>query len=583
MGVINVLPLTVINKIAAGEVIERPASVVKELVENALDAEAALITVEIEDGGKKMIRVTDDGVGMEPDDLALAFSSHATSKLQTGDDLFFITTMGFRGEALSSIGAVSHARIVSRRRGSVEGGEVEVNGGAPEPVRAKGAPEGTTVEVADLFFNVPARRKFLKQAATESAHIVDAVSRVALAHPDVGFRLAHNGREVLNLRAAADRRRRVGDLYGRELAEALIEVDSGDGPVRVTGFVAPPVHSRANAKMQLTFVNGRYVRDRSITHAISAAYEGMLISRRYPMAFVFLQVDPREVDVNVHPTKIEVRFHRGPAVHQTVLNAAREALRRADLAPTVELPPGRAGGPAPRQPALPRIRPGVSQGTPFDRPISRPAPAPGAPDAAELGAPPAADEPPPHACFQVRNAYIIEERADGVAILDQHALHERILFSQIRERLDKARLESQRLLIPAVVELGKADTARLLAEKEGLAQLGIEVSEFGPDSVAVNAVPALLGTCSAESILHDVLAELGGDAADGAVETRKLAIARLIACKAAVKAGDRLTRSEMTSLLGKAATLDERDTCPHGRPTCIFFPFADLERQFKRQ
>jgi len=579
MGVINVLPLPVINKIAAGEVIERPASVVKELVENSLDAQATLVTVEIEDGGKKLIRVTDDGFGMAPDDVALAFSSHATSKLKTGDDLFFITTMGFRGEALSSIGAVSHARIVSRLRGAIEGAEIEIDGGAPEPAHAKGAPEGTCVEIADLFFNVPARRKFLKTASTEFSHIVELVSRVALARPDVAFRLSHNGRETLNVAATDDRRRRLGDLHGRELGDALIEIDSGDGPVRVTGFAAPPVHCRANKKMQFTYVNGRFVRDRRLAHAVGAAYEGLLIRGRFPVAFLFLQVDPREVDVNVHPTKIEVRFHQGQAVYKTLLNAVREALHGADLTPVFESGRDTSAGARPGVAPRPLPRSSSAPSTPFDRPLARPRPFQPGPAAA---AAPAEPEHNGRICFQVNDSYIVEERADGIAIFDQHALHERVLFNGIRERLDTAPLESQRRLIPAVVNLSKAETTQLLSEKDELARVGVELSEFGPDSVAVNALPAVLGTVDPEQVLHDILAELDGDARESPVETRRLAMAKLIACKAAVKAGERLTPSEMRSLLDKANASAKRDTCPHGRPVCIFLPYADLERQFER-
>ncbi len=600
MGVINVLPLSVINKIAAGEVIERPASVIKELVENSLDAGATSVFVEVEDGGRKLIRVVDDGFGMGPDDLALAFGSHATSKLKRGEDLSFIATLGFRGEALASIGAISHARIVSRLRGAAEGAEVEINGGVQEPVKAKGAPEGTAVEIADLFYNVPARRKFVKSASTEFAHIVELVSRTALACPAAAFRLTHNGREVLRLLATADRRRRLGDLYGRELADELIDVESGEGPVHVTGFAAKPAHCRANARMQLTYVNGRCVRDRSIGHAIGAAYEGVLTHGRFPVAFLFLQMDPREVDVNVHPTKIEVRFHQGQMVHQTVLNAVAEALHGADLTPALDTaslrpPPERAGAPAgPAKDGEGRggsVRPerlggmrSAAAPTPFDREIPRPGPSASARPAGASSEQDAADRTGvcPRAFFQLRNSYIVEERADGVAIIDQHALHERIIFSDIQQRLSKARLESQRLLIPAVVNLSKAEAALLIAEKDNLTELGVEVSEFGRDAVAVNALPVLLGGCSPESVVHDFLSCLSGDARNSPVETRRLEAARMIACKAAIKAGDRLTESEMRSLVEKADALAERDTCPHGRPLCIFLPFADLERQFGR-
>jgi len=577
MGVIRVLPQPVVNKIAAGEVIERPASVVKELLENSLDARASSITVEVEDGGKKLIRVADDGFGMAPDDLALAFGSHTTSKLKDDEDLSFIATLGFRGEALASVGSVSHARIVSRLQGATEGAEAEVRGGAPQPVRAKGAPEGTTVEVANLFYNVPARRKFLRATGTEYGHVVDCVSRIALANPAVGFKLIHNGRETLTLRAGSDRRRRLGELYGKDLADALLEVDSGEGPVHVVGFAAPPVYCRANAKMQFTYVNGRFVRDRSIAHAIGAAYEGLLVHGRHPVVFLFLQMDPREVDVNVHPTKIEVRFHQGQMVHKTVLNAVREALRGADLAPVFE--PGArsetAVGPPRRERAA--ASPGAGGPLPFDRPSPRgapplPGPATGAPVAPREGR-----------CFQVHNAYIVEERADGIAIIDQHALHERVLFEGIRRRLGTAKLERQRLLVPAVVRLTRAEAALLLSEKEGLADVGLELSEFGGDSVAVNALPAVLGQADPAGVLHEIFAGLEGEPRDAPVEARRLAIARMIACKAAVKAGDRLTESEMQSLLERGETLAGADTCPHGRPARIFLPYADLERQFKRQ
>ncbi len=593
MGVINVLPQTVINKIAAGEVIERPASVVKELVENSLDAQAASVTIEIEDGGKKLIRVIDDGFGMAPDDVALAFGSHATSKLKTGEDLFFIGTLGFRGEALASIGAVGHARIVSRLQDAVEGAEVEVNGGAAEAARAVGAPEGTTVEVADLFFNVPARRKFLKSASTEYAHIVDFVSRVALANPAVAFKLSHNGRETLGVHATTERRRRLAELYGRELADALIEVDSGEGPVHVTGFAAPPSQARSNAKMQLTFVNGRYVRDRRISHAIASAYEGVLIRGRYPVAFIFLQADPREVDVNVHPTKIEVRFQQGQVVYKTVLNAVREALRGADLEPVFEdavAPRGTAPTWPERrtQPELPLsgadgplldvsrrrgARTSAVAGSTGSERLAAPAPS--------FGPQPPVDSRPP--LFQIANTYICEERSDGIALIDQHALHERVIFEEIQERLERAPLESQQLLIPAVVDLSKPEVALLTAEKDNLAALGVHLAAFGQDAVAVSAVPAVLGEGSSEGLLHDFLAEFGGDKRETPVEEKRLAAAKLIACKAAVKAGDRLTDSEMRSLLEKSRGLTERDTCPHGRPVCIFFPFSELERQFQRR
>ena len=600
MGIISVLPTTVINKIAAGEVIERPASVVKELVENSLDAGASAVIIELEDGGRKLIRVIDDGFGMAREDLELAFHSHATSKLKTGDDLFLIQTLGFRGEALASIGAISHARIISRLRNSVEGGEVEINGGQQESIRAKGAPEGTAVEVADLFFNTPARRKFLRSAATELAHTVDLVTRIALAKPNVHFKLINNGRETFNTHICENQRRRIADLFGPELAEPLIEINSGDGPIRVTGYAAPPTHCRGNSKLQMTYVNGRFVRDRGISHAIASAYEGLLMQGRYPVVFLFLEMDPGIVDVNVHPTKIEVRFQDSQMIYRTVLNALSEALRQADLTPRFS---PRYGEFSLRPTAVPQ--PQRQDELQVNAPLEReqwptsvaPRPAPAHEHGHAIGQvettnfdqmperpaiPPTerADERPPR-LFQIQNSYILDERTDGIAIIDQHALHERIIFNEIMARLVRAPLESQRLLIPSVVHLSKPDLSLALSEKDTLAELGIEIAEFGPDAVAVSTLPLIIRPDQADALLNEFLSELSAGTAPA--NQRRLSAAKLIACKAAVKAGDRLTESEMKSLLHKSASISESDTCPHGRPTCIFLPFSDLEKQFGRK
>ncbi|MBM4084919.1 MAG: DNA mismatch repair endonuclease MutL, partial [Planctomycetes bacterium] len=304
MSIIKVLPESVVNKIAAGEVVERPASVVKELVENSLDAGATRIDIEMEEAGKRLIRVTDNGSGMAPDDLALAFASHATSKLQTSDDLFKITTLGFRGEALPSIGAVSQARIVSRAKGAPSGGEVEIRGGALGAVQERGAAEGTSVEVRNLFFNTPVRRKFLRSVPTEMSYISDMLTRLALAAPSVHFTLTHNGRQVFNLPPAQRLSDRIEGFFGKELAEDLIAVNWSDPSLTVAGFAAPPRHERSNTKMQFTFVNGRYVRDNTLLHAIGQTYHGLLLAKRCAIVFLFLKTAPDSVDVNVHPTKI---------------------------------------------------------------------------------------------------------------------------------------------------------------------------------------------------------------------------------------------------------------------------------------
>ncbi|MFO8006246.1 MAG: DNA mismatch repair endonuclease MutL, partial [Candidatus Brocadiia bacterium] len=334
---IRILPASLTNKIAAGEVVERPASVVKELVENSLDAGAERIEVELEDGGSKLIRVVDDGCGMDADDLALAFAGHATSKLAEGDDLFDIRTMGFRGEALASIGAVSQARIVSRTPASDSGHEVSVEGGVISPVKACGAPVGTQVEVRNLFGNIPARKKFLKTTATEMAHISEAVTRAALARPDIHFVLTHKGRTVFNLPPAESRAQRIGEFYGREVADNLIPLRWQSPELEIEGYLLPPFVDRRTTRMQYTYVNGRYVRNKTLLHAVGEAYRGMITSGRRPVCFLFLTLDPRTVDVNVHPTKLEVRFRAGRQVHSQLLAAMRECLREAKITPQVAL------------------------------------------------------------------------------------------------------------------------------------------------------------------------------------------------------------------------------------------------------
>ncbi|HUW34674.1 MAG TPA: DNA mismatch repair endonuclease MutL, partial [Planctomycetota bacterium] len=346
MGIIRKLPDTVANKIAAGEVVERPASVVKEIVENSIDAESSRIEVELEDGGKRLIRVSDNGTGIAPDDLDLAVESHATSKLKDSNDLFFITTLGFRGEALPSIGAVAELRIASRVRGADAGAEVEVIGGKKTPVKAAGVPEGTIIEVRNLFFNIPARRKFLKTSSTELSHAVDIITKMALAYPSVSFRLVHNGREVVSVLQNEDRLRRIASFFGKDLHDGLLEVNSGSGPLTIHGYVAPPSITRANAKLQYIFLNGRFIRDKTVASAIRDAYAGTLPAGKHPVVVLFLQIDPREVDVNVHPTKYEVRFRDSHLIYSGVRRMISERLgKTSPPAPSPSLERGEEAGP----------------------------------------------------------------------------------------------------------------------------------------------------------------------------------------------------------------------------------------------
>jgi len=587
MGLIRVLPQTVINKIAAGEVIERPASVIKELLENSLDAGATRVEVEIEEGGQKLIRVTDNGQGMDAEDVSLAFESHATSKLRDSADLFFITTMGFRGEALPSIAAVSQVRLVSRARASQEGHEISVNGGLKSEVKACGAAEGTTVEVRNLFFNLPARRKFLKAIPTEASHIVDVITQIALARPDVHFVMKRGPKEIINTPAGEDRRQRLADFFTAELSDALLPIDGGHGPVRVTGYVAPPHEARANTKLQMTFLNNRLVRDKGLTRALMDAYAGLLPPGRFPPAFLFVQMDPREVDVNVSPTKIYVRFRNAQDAFLAVREAVAAALASHDIQPHIAVPgaesihapqtPPSAGaslgagrGFAAPRPALPLSWAGAA------RPTEMPSPRPAVPQG------PAAPHPAPRRAVQLHNAFIVVEDPDGLEIIDQHALHERILYERMQKRLADAPLESQRLLVPEVIELSKREIELLAPALEVARELGIQIEPFGERSVAVHALPALLTHEPPDRLVRELLDELGESTGAGVVAELRERLMQMIACKAAVKAGEPLSDAEITSLLERRDQVERPEACPHGRPTSLRLSLAELRKHFKR-
>ena len=587
MGSIQELPELVANKIAAGEVIERPASVVKELVENAIDAGSTRIDIQLEQGGRKLIRVTDNGTGMDEADVAMCFRPHATSKLRTSQDLFFITTLGFRGEALPSIGSVAQVRLVSRRQGQPGGTAVEVAGGTLTEAKAAGAPEGTTVEVRNLFFNTPARQKFMRAPRTELGHVMDMVTRIAMPHEHIHFTVTNDGKRLVNAPATTAPRERVAAFIGTDLAHELLAVDGGDGPLHVQGFIAPPANSRASTAMQFIFLNRRYVRDRALSSAIRQAYEGLLMPRRYPMLFLFLQIDPREVDFNVHPTKIEVRFRQGRRVFAAVLGALRAALGGADLAPPLlpSQPVPTSWDQARREMAgAPRLRPPDAPGAPL--PFAEP------PEHLEDArtSPRTLPPPDPFAAparrppfFQIHNAYIVEEIPEGFRLTDQHALHERVLYEELIARSADAGVESQRLLMPEVVHLSAAEAAVAAGILEPLRTLGVEASEFGDNTLAVQAVPRLIGDIDVPQLIHDLLAELATGADATSVQLQRRHLARALACKAATKAGDRLRESEIEALLARRDALGPNaETCPHGRPVSLVFSLADMERQFKR-
>ncbi|MHC4715450.1 MAG: DNA mismatch repair endonuclease MutL [Planctomycetota bacterium] len=610
---IRVLPTHLVNKIAAGEVIERPASIVKELVENAIDAGATAIDITVEDGGRKLISVRDNGTGMGAEDLALAFASHATSKIAGDEDLFDIRTMGFRGEALASIAAVSHARIVSRPRGSDAAGghEIRAEGETIHPVRPASTPAGTTVTVRDLFFNTPARRKFMRTASTEFGHVSEQLARLALPHPRIGFTLTHNKRQTNDLPATEDLRQRTAGLFGAELAESLVELAASERGLGIAGLIGPPSTTRASGRWQYFFLNGRYVRDRMLSHALREAYRGLVEASRYPVAMVFLAVEPAEVDVNVHPAKIEVRFRQSQLVHSQLLGALRDTLNRSQHAPAAELVSEPAS--MPDQPQRPedddarrrslkealadffKSQPPPQRPLEFsgarraaDRtpdPSGPPAPSP-ADIAADAPVPPAPPAPPPGAprAFQILDSYIVAATDDGLAIIDQHALHERILYEDLSRRMTAEPLIAQRLLIPETVAVTPAEKSALLARADMLERLGVEFTDFGPDRLAVHKLPALLAERSVPGgeFLRDLLDLLTEQDACDDPEALLGRILAAMACKAAVKAGETLTPAEMQALLRRRAEVSRAAACPHGRPTALVLTREELARQFKR-
>lgn len=632
---IRTLPTLVINQIAAGEVIERPASVVKELTENALDAGATHINLTIEEGGAQLIRISDDGIGIPADELTLAVSPHATSKITAADELEAIGTLGFRGEALASIASISRLRITSRpttEQGIAEAAAVlEVEGDqVTGPTPASGKP-GTVIEVRDLFFNTPARRKFMRSPASEFGHINDTLARIAMVNPDCGFTLTHNGRTVRDLPRNQSRRERCIDLLGKDLEEGLLEFDHHDDPSRGSahawGLAGMPSLARATSKFQHVCINGRPIKDRNLMHAIKEAYRGLMPPDKFPMVVLFIDLDPSQVDVNVHPQKAEVRFRHPSHVHGLVLTALRQRLLGADLTPAASFRPsipqlGSTDGGVQTAPPIrstdefvdyfktmdPKQKGFVYQEvkeqlkqemaeevTEEDEALeqqllSR--------QAAETEQPPS---PEPLATsqqiLQVHNSYVVTQDEQGLIIIDQHALHERVMFEELRKRIleDKSSLESQRLLMPEVVSADDARQARLDDLQPLLTRLGIEADPIGPGQVAVHAFPSLLFSRNvrvgpfmdelldkAEAGAFDKL-ELGGGTDQQLPEEAALhEVLDMMSCKAAIKAGDKMSEQELSALLAKRDQIERSSNCPHGRPTTLRLTLKDLERQFGR-
>ena len=613
---IHQLPHNVITKIAAGEVIERPASVVKELLENSIDAGATRIDIDLDAGGTELIRVVDDGCGIDAEDLPLAFASHATSKLKDAEDLFRIATMGFRGEALASIGGVAQVILQSRPPSQLSGAELRCDGGDLSAIRPWGGSSGTRIEVKHLFYNIPVRKKFLKSVATELGHVCETVTRLALGNPGLHMVLRHNGRLVYEIPGSATLPDRIGLFFGKDIRDALYPIASPTGQYQLHGYIADPKCDRGNAKLQYLFINGRWFRDRSLSHAFQEAYRNLLMTGRYAIGFLFLTVPPDQIDVNVHPTKSEVRFRENSVLYSLIRGVVKTQLLGENLVPQLKIPtvdfpsnhdmipetsprreraentvaPWERDSPqlhvaTPNTNFVP-IRQSWQDVLPFPEPAKIPereqVESTSQPVAVNPELPFALPSLPMDAALQVHDAYLVLETPDGMLVIDQHALHERILFEQLRRRIREGKLEVQRLLIPEPIDLPAEQAVAVLEAKEALAELGLEIEDFGGNTVLLSSYPTLLKRRAPHEILQAVIDYLVTKDRPPVKEVLLDQLLATMACKAAVKAGDPLTQDEIAHLLMLRQMAEDSTHCPHGRPTSLLFSRQELDRQFRR-
>ena len=568
MGKIAVLPPTVQGQIAAGEVIDRPASVVKELVENALDAGAHHVDVRLAAGGLELIAVRDDGEGMAAEDALVAFARHATSKLARAEDLPTVATLGFRGEALPSIAAVARVRVVTRRATEAGGVAVEADAGGARPAGAAGAPRGTSVEVRGLFAATPARRKFLRSPATEVGHAVDVLTRLAVASPAAGFRLEHDGREVLAFPPVAGARQRLVQVLGRERAEGLVPVEAAAGGYALTGFLAPPRETLATARLVWTYVavggagSARWVRDRLLLRAVLDGYAALVMRGRYPIAVLFLTIPAGEVDVNVHPAKLEVRLRTPAAVHQLVVPVLRARLAAA-LAP----PPAALA----REAALPYGAP-RGEGDPHAGPAAQ----------APLWTPAPRGFAALRFIGQIFEGYLLCEGEGRVVLIDQHAAHERVAFERLRTECRAGGVARDRLLVPETIALAAAESAALAEHAAALAAAGLEGEPFGEGTFLLRTVPRLLAGRDVGALVRAVAGELVEEGASAAAERATDAALATIACHGVVRVGQRLGAAEAQALLASMDGVEVSAHCPHGRPVAAELPRGQLEALFRR-
>ncbi len=579
---IRILPEQLCNQIAAGEVVERPASVVKELVENALDAQASKIVIEIEGGGKRLIRITDNGCGMDREDAFLCLERHATSKLRSEADLFHLQTLGFRGEALPSIAAISRLRLRTRIAEALEGWEIQVDGGTVRHAEATGMPVGTLIEVRNLFFNTPARRKFLRRDETEAGHISDTITKLALACPQVQFQLLNNGRRQIDLNRQKNLTERVSGLLGRSVLKDLLPVEGSMGGMRLHGLISQPSLNRSATGSQFTFINGRYIRDRLVQHALRAGYRHLLLKGRHPIVVLFLEMAPEQVDVNVHPTKHEVRFRDQSVVHDFIVQTLQETLRSAaspSSVPAFVRPAPAAGDkaiwPPPSRPlstaeVVIEQPPAVGEGS-ANYPAAQLEEINDAIDLPDLlSVAPLHEGGGYYASLRVIgqfcDSYLLCEDKQSLLLIDQHAAHERIGFEKLRAQYRDCGVERQGLLFPLVLDFDHREAASLEEHQAELQLFGFELERFGGNSFVLKGIPQILGDAEAEKLIRDVVAELSSFGGSSLVEERIEQLLVLMACHRVIRANQQLNRQEIDYLLQELDQVDFSGHCPHGRP-----------------
>jgi len=581
MSIIKILPENLVNQIAAGEVVERPASVVKELIENSLDAGATNIVVEVANGGKSFIKVADNGIGMGREDLEMAVKRHATSKIQQEADLWKISTMGFRGEALASICSVSKLAIKSKKAGEVSGFQLNCVGGDMKSISEVGMSEGTKIEVDDLFFNTPARQKYLKKDSTELNHIVENMNAIALANPTIAFKLVHNGKVVFDLAKVTDLAARVSDVFGKSTADAMIPVFFGGSSFEMDGFIGKPILSRSTSKHQYFFVNGRPIQHHLLAHTIKSAYHSMLMEHKKPVFILNIKIDPALIDVNVHPRKVEVRFEDQQTILKTLYGAVKTALNKEDLVPKGFSESRRymSEGVSKGGNFLfeKKNMGGVQEAIDFSKEILA------ARSPQSLSEAVADDKSGLRSITQVANSYIVAQNDEGLVLIDQHAAHERVRYEQLTQQFEAQEKSVQPLLVPQQMELSIDEVALVEANKNIFEGLGFEIENFGGNTFMVHAVPGFLSSEDIDDVIKGVLDDILNEKNPGKMQGKSEEILTYMACRSAVKFGDSLSLDEIQGLLKELEKLERQYTCPHGRPTMIKLTMSELEKMFGRK